>query len=221
MVAYTAPNCIPYFEGFEDICLNTGTACEPSTVWCDIAALVDAKLTEFDTIVNTSINTFPYAEVAITEVPFTIDSGSSSSATQIAIWDAVLGDSDNIVDLGTDPSTFYLRRSGIWSVRCAVTWRSSLSQTQVYLSLTTPGTPKIPVSTFTLFDRIWVEPLPDPGASVGGSRGLTDVFDLLIPVDVTTGPAPLTMSLNGFANAAFILTVEQALMSVRWIAELP
>lgn len=221
MVAYTAPNCIPYFEGPEDICLNTGTVCDPSTVWCDIAALVDAKLTEFDNIVNTSVNTFPYAEVAITDVPFDLSSGTSSGMTQIAIWDAVLGDSDNIVDLGTDPSTFYLRRSGIWSVRCTVTWRSSFSQTEMYLSLTTPGTPKIPTNTFAIFDRIWVEPVPDPGTIVGGARGLTTVFDLCIPVDVSTGPAPLTMSFNGFANGAFILTVEQALMSVQWMAELP
>lgn len=221
MVAYTSPNCIPYFEGFEDICLNTGTVCDPSTVWCDIAALVDAKLTEFDDIVNTSISTFPYAQVAITNLPTIVDSGLSSGVSQIAVWDAVIGDSDNIVDLGTDASTFYLRRTGIWNVRCSVTWRSTFSQTQMYLTLATPGAPKIPFSTFTLYDRIWVEPVPDPGTIIGGSRGLTDVFDLLIPVNVSSGPAPFTMSFNGFANGAFDLTIEQAVMSVRWVAELP
>lgn len=220
MVAYTSPNCIPYFEGPEDICLNTGTVCEPSTVWCDMAALIDAQLTEFDSIVSQQISSFPYVEVAITDLPYLVDSGGISGTSQIAIWDAVIGDSDNIVDLGADPSTFYLRRSGIWAIRCAVTWRSSLSQTEMYLSLTTPGTPKIPTGTYTSFDRIWVEPVPDPGTLVGGSRGLTTVFDLMIPVDVTTGPAPITMVFNGFATNAFVLTIEQAIMSMRWVAEL-
>lgn len=221
MVAYTSSNCLPYFEGPEDICLNTGTVCDPSTVWCDMAALIDAKLTEFDQQVSGYISSFPYAEVAITDVPFTIDSGGSSGVSQIATWDAVIGDSDNMVDLGTDPATMYLRRSGIWAIRCPVTWRSSLAQTQLYLTLATPGTPKIPTFTFTLFDRIWVEAVPDPGAVVGGSRGLTTVFDLFIPVNASTGPAPLSISYNGFANAAFVITVEQAFWSARWVAELP
>lgn len=221
MVAYTSPSCIPYFEGPEDICLNTGTVCDPSTVWCDMAAIIDAKLTEFDTIVSQSISSFPYAEVAITDLPQTLDSGGSSGLSQIIVWDAVLGDSDNIIELGADPSTFFLRRSGIWAVRCAVTWRSSFAQTQVYLTLTSAGTGKIPVPTFALFDRIWVEAVPDPGTIIGGSRGLTTVFDMFFGFDTSTGPAPISMSFNGFANAAFILTVEQAIMSVRWVAELP
>lgn len=222
MVAYTTPNCLPYFEGPEDICLNTGSACEPSTVWCDLAALVDAKLTAYSDTVNQSIASFPYAEVALTALPYTIDSGGSSGASQLAVWDAVIGDSDNIVDLGADPSTFYLRRSGIWQIRAAATWRSSFSQTQMSIGLVAPPAPKLVLpATYGQFDRIWVEPVPDPGDTVGGSLGLTTTLDMYVLIDTTTGPAPLSLTFLGFANGAFILTIEQALASVQWIAELP
>lgn len=222
MVAYTTPNCLPYFTGSDNPCVNTGSVCDPSTVWCDMATLIDAKLSEFDSTINRAVDSFPYAEVAITTVPFVLSSGATNLLTEIVTWDTVLGDSDDIVNLSVDPNTFYLRRSGIWHVKMATVWRSSLADTRLTNTMSViTGAPTL-TSVGAFANRTWVEAVPDPGTIVGGGLGLETTMDVFVLVDVSAGfPAAFNMTFSGFAASTFTLTVEQALMSAQWMADLP
>jgi hypothetical protein len=112
MVAYTSPDCLPYFEGTDSPCVNTGTACEPSTVWCDFAEAVEAKLDEFDTTVAVVENP-PMAWVE-TLVPMTLTVGDLSDTP--VVFDTVRADSANMVNLDENPSSITITRTGLYDV---------------------------------------------------------------------------------------------------------
>lgn len=221
MVAYTLNLCLPYFGGSDSPCLDTGEVCAPSTVWCDMARIIDNTFTTFDEEISRAVDSFPYAQVAVSDVPFTVDSGASNLGTHLVIWDTAVGDSDGMVNLTTDPSTVNLRRSGIWNLHCIVVWQSSISQTQMSLELLNPGAPKISVID-PQTPETWVEPVPDPGDIIGPVIGLSNIMDGFFLVDASTGPVPLQIQLQVFAAVGNIVgTVEVCRFSARWVADLP
>lgn len=110
MVAYTTPDCLPYFGCDDQPCLNTGTACDPSTVWCDFAELVDAKLTEFDQVVQRTAGSTPMAWVQAT-VPTVIIADAPSTPI---IFDSPLVDTDNMVNLDVLPSGITVNTPGLY-----------------------------------------------------------------------------------------------------------
>jgi hypothetical protein len=221
VVAYTAEYCLPYFEGSDSPCVDTGEICAPSTVWCDMAARIDEAFTSFDETISRAVDSFPYAQVAISDVPFVIVGGSSNLVTTLATWDTVVGDSDGMVDLDVDANTVNLRRSGIWNLNGIVVWRDDINDTDLRTRVIHPGLPKINILSGAVGET-WVDPVPDPGTFLGPTLGLSNVIDLFCRVDVTTGPVPLQFELEIFAGVGgHDTTVEVCRFSARWVADLP
>ena len=118
MVAYTLPDCLPYFECTDSPCLNTGTVCEPSTVFCDLADKLETIVTGFDLTVNRTATGVPFAKVALTS-PQVQPVTSGTFAFRIN-WDAVLADNDDMVNLDSDAQFVKINRPGIWWVELYV-----------------------------------------------------------------------------------------------------
>jgi hypothetical protein len=218
MVAYTQEFCLPFFEGTDALCVDTGPTCEPSTVWCDMAARIDEALTEFDEAAARSVDSFPYAQVAMSS-GFEIDTGDSTSETHLVLWDTVVGDSDAMVNLDTDSSTVTVRRSGIWNMHFTMVWQATVDASLMQSFLLVPGLPKASPS-FVFFFEEWVQSVPDPGN--GPVVGVTSSFDIFCEVDVTTGPAQFQIQLV-FSGASpnNVATVAVCRYSARWVADLP
>lgn len=112
MVAYTSPDCLPFFECTDSPCLNTGTECEPSTVFCDLTALLDAKFLAFETTTLRTSVAIPIFKVARTAQQI-IDTNIAGVSDQIE-WDTVLADNENMVNLDVDPTVARIDRAGLW-----------------------------------------------------------------------------------------------------------
>jgi hypothetical protein len=110
MVQYTSPDCLPYFDCDDSPCLNTGSVCDPSTVWCDFATLVDARLDEFDAAVQRTAISTPMAWVQATVPTLVV---ADTPATPI-VFDSPLVDTDNMVNLDTLPSSITVNTSGLY-----------------------------------------------------------------------------------------------------------
>lgn len=113
MVAYTSPDCLPYFECTDSPCLNTGTVCEPSTVWCDLTALLEPRLNAFDTVVARTSTAVPFAKVArfaVQEIDISV-----AGYDNLVQFDTVLADNDSMVDLDLDARFIMIDRPGIYS----------------------------------------------------------------------------------------------------------
>lgn len=112
MVAFTAPDCLPYFQCTDSPCLNTGTTCEPSTVWCDLTALLEPRLNVFDaTLARTNV-AVPFAKVA----RFAVQTINTNVAEydNLVQFDSVLADNANMVDLDVDSRFIMLNRPGTY-----------------------------------------------------------------------------------------------------------
>lgn len=112
MVAYTSPDCLPYFECTDSPCLNTGTVCEPSTVFCDLADALETILNGFDLTVNRTATGVPFAKVALTSPQ--VETVSAGTFTFRINWDAVLADNDDMVNLDSDSEFIRITRPGVW-----------------------------------------------------------------------------------------------------------
>lgn len=117
MVAFTHPDCLPFFECADSPCLNTGTVCEPSTVWCDMADAMEIVLNSFDATVQRTGAGVPFAKVAMNNGQVTT---ANIPATQQVFWDTVVADNDNMVNLDVDNSYVKINRPGIWWVELYV-----------------------------------------------------------------------------------------------------
>lgn len=120
MVAYTTPDCLPYYTASDPLCLNTGTVCDEHTVWCDFAELVEAQLTAFDEVVDRAATSVPMAWIETT-TPFTFSPGGSSLAVP---FDTVRVDTDNMADLDANASALTVTRSGLYQLTAygTATW---------------------------------------------------------------------------------------------------
>lgn len=219
MVAYAGPYCVPYFTGDDAPCFNTGTTCDPSTVWCDMAAIIDAKFTEFDAALARSATSFPYAQVAVTALPITLTNGSGTSGEALVTWDAVLGDSDNMVDLSADPNTVFLRRSGIWELSVIEINTSNTNDVQCSYRVLAPAiTPAI----FNPARRTWVDPVAGLGTLFATPIGLAVNYSQFVLVNASAGPVPIQGQLEVFASGGgVILTYNDIRFAARWVADTP
>jgi hypothetical protein len=112
MVAYTSPDCLPYYECTDSPCLNTGTVCEPSTVWCDLTALLETRLNGFDGTVSRTAVAVPFAKVARFAVQL-IDV-TVPDPDLFVHFDTVLADNANMVDLDADDRFITVTDPGIY-----------------------------------------------------------------------------------------------------------
>lgn len=223
MVAYTSEFCLPYLEGSDNLCVNTGTVCEPSTVWCDLATLLDGQLTVFDEIRARAVDSFPYAQVAITSLPHLYQLGDTTGSETLLPWDSVIGDSDSMVNLGVDPYTITLRRSGIWNISAEVVSYTSVSLSNISTRLVSSASPLNSFSAqFASIRRVWVEPVVYLGSVIGSIIGLSNVMDFYARADVSNGPIPLQLAYQLGSGTPFNLgTINFAQFSARWVADLP
>lgn len=106
MVAYSATYCLPCLEGTDSPCLNTGTTCDPSTVWCDLVNLVEAQLVQVDSLLSRTFTAIPLASVTGT-------ANNEAFPSQV-VWDTVEFDTDGMVNLDVSPLTVTPRRSGVY-----------------------------------------------------------------------------------------------------------
>lgn len=109
MVAYTNPYCLPYLEGTDSLCLNTGTVCEPSTAWCDLVALVEAQLDALDQVVGRTGLSVPLARLSYN--PTTLVALPNNTIP----FDSVDIDTDDMADL-TLFNGIMPRRNGIYEI---------------------------------------------------------------------------------------------------------
>lgn len=112
MPGYTSPDCLPYFLCTDSPCLNTGTECEPSTVFCDLVALLDTKLTTVDDIIGRTTTAVPFAKVA-RNATFTSNNGIAGYDSRI-VWDTVVEDNFNMVDLDANSKAIVVRTPGLY-----------------------------------------------------------------------------------------------------------
>jgi hypothetical protein len=117
MVAYTPDFCLPYLEGSDSPCLNTGTVCDPSSAWCDLIALVEAQLNAFDDIAARTGTAVPLAKISFTP-PVPID--PTTYPTSIP-FDIIEIDTDNMVNFEVEPAAIVPNRNGIYEVILEVT----------------------------------------------------------------------------------------------------
>lgn len=221
MVAYTQEYCLPYFEGTDSPCVDTGGVCAPSTVWCDMAARIDEAFTAFDETINRAVDSFPYAQVAVSDTPLIFDTGNSTGVNHLVLFDTVVGDSDGMVDLTIDPSTVNLRRSGIWNLHLILDWQALLAASVMQIDVINPGAPKISMTINQIF-REWVEAVPSPDIFDATVLGVSSIVDMYYQVDVSTGPVPLQIQLTLSGPASDnVATVAVCQFSTRWVADLP
>lgn len=113
MVAYTPNLCLPYLEGSDSLCLNTGTVCDPSNAWCDLVALVEAQLQAIEDIDARTGRGVPLAQISYTpETPVALPNN-------VIPFDTVNVDTDSMVDL--DAFTGIIpRRNGIYELHLLI-----------------------------------------------------------------------------------------------------
>lgn len=109
MVAYSSTYCLPCFEATDSPCLNTGTVCEPSTVWCDLVNIVETQLNAVDVALSRTATAIPLASVTGTE-PLTSD-----SIVTVA-FNTVEYDTDGMVNLDVNSTIVTPQRDGIYMV---------------------------------------------------------------------------------------------------------
>lgn len=117
MVAYTADFCLPYLEGSDSPCLNTGTVCDPSSAWCDLIGLVEAQLNAFDDIAARTGTSIPLAKISYTP-PVPVDPTVYPNSIP---FDVVEIDTDNMVNFEAEPAAIVPNRNGIYEVMLTVT----------------------------------------------------------------------------------------------------
>lgn len=114
MVAYTSPDCLPYFECADSPCLNTGTLCDPSTVWCDMTGLLENIMNGFDDVVSRTAEQVPFFKLARSTEQLVDQSDFGEEFALLIEWDTVLADNDNMVNLDADNRGAFINRSGLW-----------------------------------------------------------------------------------------------------------
>lgn len=200
MVAYTQNFCLPVFEGSDSPCLNTGTVCDPSTLWCDFAAAVEAQLAQFDSILGRTALALPIAFVAY-------EPDVAVAVTDQIPFDTVNIDTDQMVDLdvfaGVTP-----RRNGIYLIDTLVRYTTAIDNAVLQARI-----------------KVGNEFIPFLGAgpdrvATAVTRGAAAIGDVNIRASVAwkfddTSPTPRSISvINGVTNP-----ISYASLSVYWHSE--
>ena len=166
MVAYTPDLCLPYYTGGDSPCLNTGTVCDPSNVWCDLANLTEGYLDDLDAIVARTSTAKPIAQITYSPATAVILSG-------VIPFNVVDIDTDNMVDL---PVTTGIvpNRNGIYQIDAEVQYASAADNATVEAYLLAGNANPFPTLTI--------------------NTGVTGIIGILVTRGSTTSPnatAPL------------------------------
>lgn len=129
MVAYTPQLCLPYYEGTDSPCLNTGTVCEPSNVWCDLVNLVEPLLDDLDVLVARTSTAVPLAQVSYSPPDPAV------AITGAIPFNVVDMDTDGMVDLdvyqGIIPN-----RNGVYQIDMVIEYDTSVDDDLVEAYIT-------------------------------------------------------------------------------------
>lgn len=200
MVAYTTNFCLPHFEGTDSPCLNTGTICEPSTVWCDFIAGVEEQLNGIDEILGRTALALPIGFISYQ--PTT----AVAVADQIP-FDTVLIDTDQMVDLeffrGVIP-----RRNGVYLIDAVIKFSGATNDERVGAHIKV-GNVTIPVG---FGNPIRVATAISRGET---ALGTTDTRASIAWLFNDSGPTPRTISVVTDISRP----VTYASLSVYWHSE--
>lgn len=211
MVAYTSPDCLPYFECSDSACLNTGTACEHSTVFCDLVALLDTRLTGFANVVARTNTAIPFAKVARTSNQ-EIDTNVVGYDNRV-IWDTVLADNFDMVDLTANPKEINIPEAGLWLVTGYVNGFPSVVVSNIFQMSLGSGVGTFQVEQDSLYR----------GNFTSNYNNAVSQFELTpFQLAANGGKFPISMlvDLSGTIGDG-IVTVQSAEMTVYWIGETP
>lgn len=166
MVTYTPDLCLPFYDGGDSPCLNTGTVCDPSNVWCDLANLVEGYLDGIDEIVARTSTAKPIAQISYNPTTPILVSG-------VIPFDTVDIDTDNMVDL---PVTVGIvpNHNGLYQIDAEVQYASAADNATVDSYLLAGNANPFPILT--------------------SSTGVTGIIGILVTRGSTTSPnatAPL------------------------------
>lgn len=200
MVVHTQTFCLPAFEGSDSPCLNTGTVCEPSTIWCDFAAGVETQLTAFDSILGRTALALPIAFVSY-------QPNIAVAVSDAIPFDVVNIDTDQMVDLDVF-SGIMPRRNGVYLIDAMVRYTTAANDARLQARI-----------------KIGNEVMPFLGAgpdrvATAIARGAAAIDDVNIRASVTwkfddTTPTPRAISvINGFTSP-----VSYASLSAYWHSE--
>jgi hypothetical protein len=223
MVAYTSPDCLPYYECTDSPCLNTGTVCEPSNVFCDLTALVEDILNTFDSSLGRTATAVPFAKVARTaEQVESVLAGNLVRAFQVQ-WDTVLMDNADMVNLDSDNLYVKINRPGIWWVELYMIGIPDLTNNNDFTSYLIQRGPEvnfIPGTVLANSTSRWRAStlVPNPNTvqnRIAYSFQVTDA-DLSTNGTIDLGG---DFKASGVATATGELTLTYAEMTVYWTAE--
>lgn len=210
MPGYTSPDCLPYFVGSDSPCLNTGSQCDPSTVWCDFATIAEAKLDAYDAVAAAAASP-PLAWVETLE-PFDVVIGSTTEVT--VPFDTVRADTANMVDLDANNSGFTITRSGLYLIFGYLYGRFDTAAANAGdLSLVIEFNPNLFVFGSNSFFQLDAQ-----------STAAIDLSQVSVPIHGMYGlqaGQTLTAQINrgGVSNDFF--TITQASMGAAWMGDLP
>lgn len=211
MVAYTTPDCLPYFQCSDSACLNTGTTCEHSTVFCDLVNLLDTRLTGFANIVARTNTAIPFAKVARTSNQ-TIDTNTPGYDNRI-IWDTVLADNYDMVDLTANPKEIRIPEAGLWLATAYVNGFPSVVVSNLFTVSIGSGLGTFQVEQDSLYR----------GNFTSNYNNAVTQFQVT-QANINTGggsfPISVLADLQGTIGTG-IVTVQTAELTVYWIAETP
>lgn len=210
MVAYTSPDCIPYFECSDPVCLNTGSLCEPTSIWCDQARLVENRFAQFEQVISRTAETVPMVLLQRPE-PFT--HLVSNTTGTIVNFTQVVVDTNDMADLGAYPLGFTVRTSGIYEIMCYLIGTTDTTASDLSVS-----------ATFRTNAPFYV----NNGFSIGtlSTNFVAGVVDSIVTLQIHM-PLPLntgqmtTLEIGTGGDAADRVNFSYAFMSASWLAELP
>lgn len=99
------PTCTPFYGFTYALCSDA--PCDIGDTFCEMAHQVETELVRLDDVVDRVVDTIPQFEVAVGVYTFPGTSG-------LVAFDAVNVDTDNMVDLTSDPFSFPVNRTGRW-----------------------------------------------------------------------------------------------------------
>lgn len=209
MPGYTTPDCLPYFLCTDDPCLNTGTVCEPSTVFCDFTALLDTKISAIDNIIGRTATAIPLAKVARNSV-FTIDTNVVNYDARI-VWDTVVEDNNDMVDLELNPRAITVHTPGIYMVSGYAIGAPPNTVNNIFYIYLGTGTGSFTTQASTLW--------------LGGTNPETIANQQLVTqfnIDTFSGVYPFSLlaDFQGTVGTG-IVTVNYAELTVYWVADVP
>lgn len=202
MVAHTTQFCLPYFESTDSPCLNTGTVCEPSSVWCDLVTAIETQLTAFDEIIGRTASALPIAQVSyepgMTDAPVVVGT---------VPFDIVDADTDQMVDLDVFAGIIP-RRNGVYHI----------DATALYGTVAANDLP-------TIYIQVGNETTPDiAGTVIGVGTLITRGDPAVLPfirastlwefTDATPDPRFVTLRLPVSSN------LRSATLTVSWHSEI-